>query len=191
MNKELLKPYLTQEVKCTVFQMHPSKAPGPDGMSCLFFQKFWHIVGIDVTQAVLSVLSLGHLLKKVNFTHLALIPKVKNPSKMSDSRFISLCNVLYRIILKCIANRLKTFLSLVISDAQSAFVPGRLITDNIIMAYEVLNCLKTKRSGWKGLMANKLDMSKAYDWVEWRFLERIMQKLGFEDRWINLTMECI
>ena len=187
----MLKPYLAQEVKCAVFQMHPSKAPGPDGMSCLFFQKFWHIVGIDVTQAVLSVLSLGHLLKKVNFTHLALIPKVKNPSKMSDSRFISLCNVLYKIISKCIANKLKNFLSLVVSDAQSAFVLGRLTTDNIIMAYEVLNCLKTKRSGWKGLMAIKLDMSKAYDRVEWRFLERIMQKLGFEDRWINLMMECI
>jgi hypothetical protein len=171
--------------------MHPSKAPGPDGMSCLFFQKFWHIVGGDVTQAVLSVLSSGHMLKKVNFTHLTLIPKIKNPTKMADYRPISLCNVLYKIVSKCVANRLKTILSAVISDAQSAFVPGRLITDNIIVAYEVLNCLKARRSGKKGSMAIKLDMSKAYDRVEWGFLFQIMQKLGFDARWTNLVMECI
>ena len=191
MNRQLLKPYTAVEVKHATFQMHSSKAPGPDGMSCLFFQKFWHIVGGDVTQAVLSVISSGHMLKKVNFTHLTLIPKIKNPTKMADYRPISLCNVLYKIVSKCVANRLKTILSAVISDAQSAFVPGRLITDNIIVAYEVLNCLKARRSGKKGSMAIKLDMSKAYDRVEWGFLFQIMQKLGFDARWTNLVMECI
>ena len=139
MNKNLLMPYTAVEVKQAIFQMHPSKAPGLDGMSCLFFQKFWHIVVRDVVHVVLSVLNSGHMLRKVSLTHIALIPKLKNPTKMSNYRPISLCNVLYKIVSKCVANRLKTILTLVISDAQSAFVPGRLITDNIIVAYEVLS----------------------------------------------------
>ena len=193
MNKKLLVPYTIVEVKRAVFQMHPSKAPGPNGMSSLFFQKFWHIVGKDVVHAVLSILSSGHMLRKVNFTRITLIPKLKNPTKISGYRPIRLCNALYKIVSKCVANRLKTILTLVISDAQSTFVPGRLITDidNIIVAYEVLNHHKGRRSGRKCSMAIKLDMSKAYDRVEWGFLEWIMQKMGFEARWINLVMECI
>ena len=127
-----------------------------------------------MVHAVLSVLRSGHMLRKLNFTHIALIPKLKNPTKMSDYRPINLCNVLYKIISKCVANRLKTILTLVVSDAQSAFVPGRLITDNIIVAYEVLNHLKARRSERKCSMAIKLDISKAYGRVEWDFLERIM-----------------
>jgi hypothetical protein len=191
MNSKLLTPYNAVEVKQAVFQMHPSKAPGPDGMSSLFFQKFWHIVGSDVTQGVSSVLNSGHLLRKVNFTHIVLIPKVKNPTNMAQYRPISLCNVLYKIVSKCVANRLKAILPMVICESQSAFVPDRLVTDNIIIAYEVLNCLKSRRSGKKGAMAIKLDMIKAYDRVEWGFLEKIMIAMGFEERWIKLVMECI
>ncbi len=191
MNRRLLLPYNAVEIKRALFQMHPSKSPGPDGMSCIFFQKFWHIIGCDVVQAISSVLTSGHMLKKINFTHIALIPKIKNPQQMSDFRPISLCNVVYKMISKCLANRLKFHLTTIISDAQSAFVPGRLITDNIIVAYEALNSLKSRRSGKTGSMAIKLDMSKAYDRVEWGFIERMMQKLGFDQRWTSLIMECV
>ena len=160
-------------------------------MSSFFYQKYWHIVGTSVSTAVLSVLNSSKILRKINFTYLSLIPKKENPKKMSDYRPISLCNVLYKIISKVLANRLKIVLSIIISDSQSAFVLGRMITDNVFVAFEVLHKMKAKRRGRKGEMAVKLDMSKAYDCVEWSFVEAIMRKLGFAEKWITMIMECI
>jgi hypothetical protein len=96
--------------------------------------------------------------------------------------------VLYKIILKVLANRIKKVLSQVISDTQSAFVPGRLITDNLLVAFESLHYMKIKRQGRTTHMVVKLDMSKAYDKVEWDFLRAMMEKMGFDDRWIHLIM---
>lgn len=85
---------------------------------------------------------------------------------------------------KLLANRLKSILPEIISENQSALVPGRLITDNILIAYELTHHLQNKRSGAESFAALKLDMSKAYDRVEWNFLERMMLKLGFDERWV-------
>jgi hypothetical protein len=190
-NQRLLQPFIADEVRMALFQMHPSKAPRPNSMSSFFFQKYWNIVGANVSAAVLSVLNSGKMLCKINLTHISLIPKKKNPERMSEYRPISLCNVVYKIISKVLANRLKVVLPCIISDSQSAFVPGRLITDNVSVAFEFIHKMKAKRKGKKGEMALKLDMSKAYDRVEWAFVEGIMRKLGFAERWISLLMECI
>ena len=123
MNQSLLQPYIVEEVQRALFQMHPSKSLGPNGMSPFFFQNFWHIVGVDVTNVVLYVLHSGHMLHKMNYTHIVLIPKNNEPLHMIDFRPISLENVIARIISKVIANWLKLILPNVISDAQSAFVP--------------------------------------------------------------------
>ena len=89
--------------------------------------------------------------------------------------------MLYKIINKVIANRLKPLLNSIVSEAQSAFIADRLITDNILIAFESLHYMKTSSSGKEGFMALKLDMSKTYDRVEWSFLEKIMLKMGFQD----------
>ena len=87
--------------------MRPTTAPGSDGMNALFYQKFWHIVGENVVNAVLDYLHSGVMGPDINHTNIVLIPKIKSPKRMSDFRPISLCNVIYKIISKVLANRLK------------------------------------------------------------------------------------
>ena len=108
-----------------------------------------------------------------------MIPKVNTPEKVTQFRPTSLCNVVYKIIAKMVASRLKVFLPDIISTTQSAFVPGRLITNSILVAYECFHTIKNKREGREGSCAIKLDMHKAYDRVEWPFLNEIMLRLGF------------
>uniref|UniRef100_A0A2N9G5C3 CCHC-type domain-containing protein n=1 Tax=Fagus sylvatica TaxID=28930 RepID=A0A2N9G5C3_FAGSY len=163
MNVDLLREFSSEEIHRALFQMSPSKAPGPD----------------------------GRMLGSINFTNIVLIPKVKNPESMSQFRPISLCNVLYKIIAKVLVNKMKVILPNIISDSQSAFIPGRLISDNVIMAFEVLHYLRNLGTGANFQMAAKLDMSKAYDRVEWTFLQAILLKLGFHRRWVSLIMSCV
>ena len=124
-------------------------------------------------QEVLDAVNNATIPSGWNDTTIVMIPKVDNPDKVAQFRPISLCNVVYKVISKMLAGRLKIILSEIISDHQSAFVPSRLITDNILLAYECIHTLN-KKKGKKGLRAVKLDMHKAYDRVEWGFLEKIM-----------------
>ena len=127
----------------------------------------------------------------INETHIALILKKCNPICVSGFHPISLCNVIYKLISKVLANRLKLVLPNVICQNQSAFIPGGLITDNIIEAYETLHTMHTRMWSKVGFIGIKLDMSKAYDWVEWPFLEAVMAKMGFNKRWWWLIMKCL
>ncbi len=144
-----------------------------------------------MSKTILSSLNSGSLLKAVNHTYITLIPKTQAPQKVLDYRPISLCNVIYKILSKVLTNRLKHILPKIISETQSALVPGHLITDNILVAFETLHHMKTTRSGRPEFMAIKLDMSKAYDRVEWTFLKQIMLKMGFAPQWVNLMLKCI
>ena len=110
---------------------------------------------------------------------------------MTDFRLISLCNVAYKIASKTIANRFKQVLPQLVCENQSAFMAERLITDNVLVAFETMFHINQKRKGLVGEMALKLDMSKVYDRVEWTCLKRIMQKMGFTEKWVTLVMQCL
>jgi len=191
MNCTLEQPFVEAEVVFALSEMHPLKAPGLDGFPTAFYQKSWATTGSEVCRAVLHFLNGGLLDTKLNATNLVLIPKISNPSRVSEYRPISLCNVIYKLISKVLANRLKRVLPSVISLEQSAFIPGRLITDNVLVAFETLHTMDTRLKGKEGFMVLKLDMSKAYDRLEWDFLEAIMRKMGFAERWIGLMMSCV
>ncbi|XP_048609324.1 uncharacterized protein LOC125585043 [Brassica napus] len=141
MNQRLLRLATENEVREALFMMHPEKAPGPDGMTALFFQYSWHIIKQDLVEMVLC-------------------------------------------------QRLKGCLPSLISETQSAFVPGRLITDNILIAQEMFHGLRTNKACQGKYMAIKTDMSKAYDRVEWDFIQALLEKMGFDLHWIKLMMEC-
>ncbi|KAJ0096620.1 hypothetical protein Patl1_27306 [Pistacia atlantica] len=136
--------------------------------------KHWQTIGPSVCTVVREAFCSGSWPQDFNATHIALIPKVKTPSKVSEFRPISLCNVLYKILAKVLANRLQKILPQIISPSQSAFIPDRLITDNAIVAFEVMHTMNTNLKGKDGYMALKLDMSKAYDRLEWSFLQAVM-----------------
>jgi hypothetical protein len=110
MNLQLDAEFTADEVELVLKQMGPLKALGPDGMSPIFYQQYWHIVGNDITAGVLACLKDGSLLTKINHTHVCLIPKVQNPESVKDFRPISLCNVVYKLVAKVLANRLKKVL---------------------------------------------------------------------------------
>lgn len=161
------------------------KAPGPDGLPAIFFKEYWDVIGGKLPEEVLMILNGGNMPTGWNETVIALIPKVEKPEKATELRPISLCNVMYKVISKVLSARLRLILLEIITPNQSAFVPGRLILDNILIAYEITHNMLNKREGDLGYAALKLDMSKAYDRVEWDFLAKMMLKLGFDDRWVE------
>jgi hypothetical protein len=190
MNEHLCAPVTDIEIENALFMMHPNKSPGPDGFTAGFYIRHWNLLKKDICSAVRGFMEGGQMPKIVNNTTLVLIPKVKQPQDLTQYRPIALCNVLYKIVSKVLALRLRPILDEPISEEQSAFVPDRLITDNVITAFECIHYLK-KKKGKSGACALKVDMAKAYDRVEWCYLRAIMLKMGFQPVWVNLIMQCV
>ncbi|XP_018487967.1 uncharacterized protein LOC108858552 [Raphanus sativus] len=190
-NEELIKEPSPTEIKETTFAIHPDKAPGPDGFSASFFQANWDVVGADVIKEIQRFFTTGILQPSQNVTHVRLIPKIVGAKRVADYRPIALCNIYFKIISKLLSIRLKPVLHSIISENQPAFIPGRAISDNILITHEVLQYLKTSKAQKKCTMAVKTDMSKAYDRVEWKFIAQLLQRLGFHEKWINLIMQCV
>ncbi|KAK9911294.1 hypothetical protein M0R45_035213 [Rubus argutus] len=187
----LSRPYTRVEIECALKGMGPTKSPGPDGMPALFYQRYWSIVGSDVVATCLDFLNGQGSVEGINETLIALIPKIQDPKKVKEYRPISLCNVIYKLISKVLANRLKKVLTNTVSESQSAFVPSRLIHDNVIAAFETIHCLKRRGKKSRQKAAIKLDMAKAYDRVEWAFLRKMMETFLFPGRFISLIMSCV
>ncbi|QHN83565.1 uncharacterized protein DS421_20g705850 [Arachis hypogaea] len=159
-------------------------------LSSLFFKEYWEIVGTEIWNIVRSAFLGEFLNPSIMETLIVLIPKIDNPTFMKDFRPISLCNVVYKIITKVLTNRLRPFLPNIVSPLQGGFIPGRGAPDNIIVAQEILNFMKHTKFK-KGTLTFKIDLEKAYDKVDWRFLESTLIAFGFPIITVNLIMTCV
>ncbi|PNX57454.1 ribonuclease H, partial [Trifolium pratense] len=190
-NEQLTAPFTKEEFKEALFSMQSDKCPGPDGFNPGFYQHFWNLCSNDIFHECCSWLNTGQLPAMLNMTNIALIPKGEVQKCMKDWRPIALCNVLYKMVSKVLANRLKGVLDKCISNNQSAFVPGRSILDNAMVAIELVHFMKSKTRGKMGNVALKLDISKAYDRIDWDYLKEVMIKMGFCQQWVRWVMMCV
>ena len=130
-------------------------------------------MGNDVITAVTSFFTGGSMPKEINSSLIVLIPKVPNPSSFNHFRPISLCNVIYKIISKILVARIRPLLPKFISPCQSAFIPGRWIAENQVIVQELIHSFKVRKIK-AGQMAIKIDLQKAYDRVNWDFLQAVL-----------------
>lgn len=188
---ELTKPVTSEEVITALHSLPSGKACGPDDYTKEFFIAAWSVIGVDVVVAVQSFFLFGQMPRSVNATLLTLIPK--NPgassSTIKDFRPISCCNVLYKIISKILANRLKILLPDFIEPNQSAFVKGRLLLENILLATELVK--DYHKDAIAPRSAIKFDISKAFDTIHWPFILTIFKALGFPDMFTGWIFACI
>ncbi|KAL4366778.1 hypothetical protein GQ457_05G010670 [Hibiscus cannabinus] len=147
MNRGLCREVTDDEIKDAVFSMGALKSPGPDGFPGIFYHSFWDDIKEDLFRMIKNFFRSGNLPPEINKTSLVLIPKKPNPEEVTHFRLISLCNFSYKVISKILATRLKPFLSDLISPLQLAFVPGRQIQDNVIIAHEAFHAIKKRRKG--------------------------------------------
>ena len=178
-----------EEIKKVLFSMPKDKSPGPDGYTAEFYKSTWEFIGKDFVMAIQSFFAKGFLPKGVNSTILALIPKKKGAREMKDYRPISCCNVLYKVISKIIANRLKQILPQFIAGNQSAFVQDRLLIENLMLATELVK--DYHKDSISTRCAIKIDISKAFDSVQWSFLNKTLIALNFPPTFIHWIMLCV
>ena len=187
-NLALSREISLEEVEEAVRSMPNDKAPGPDGFTINFYKACWSLVKFEVWEVVEDSRRSCSILKSLNSTFLALIPKVEEANTPEKFRPIALCNVIYKIISKVIANRLKPILPGLISEEQSGYVEGKQILDNILLAQEMVHTLQTRKIAG---MLMQLDLSKAYDKVSWNYLEAILNAFGFNEQWTKWVLALI
>nr|GFC35499.1 RNA-directed DNA polymerase, eukaryota, reverse transcriptase zinc-binding domain protein [Tanacetum cinerariifolium] len=189
-----------EEIKAAVWDCGIDKSPGPDGFSFGIYRHFWSIIEHDVYLAVKHFFNHGDIPSGCNSSFIALISKVPNANMVKDFRPISLIGSIYKIIAKILSNRLVNVLGDIVNEVQSAFIAGRQMLDGPFILNEfnrhlslldgpfILNevlqwCSRKKRKS----LIFKVDFEKAFDSVRWDFLDDVLKKFGFGDKWINLS----
>lgn len=189
-NENLMQIPSEVEIKEIVDALHPLKAPGPDGFPGIFYRHYWRIIKQNVISCVQESFRTGDISRGLNRSYLVLIPKNHHPTEFNHFRPISLCNFNYNIISKIIAMRMQSLLPQMILLNQGAFVQGRWIADNTVLAQEIVHKVK-KFKGKGGLMMAKIDLGKAYDRIKWSFIGLVLKSCGFLTQFRRLIFGCL
>ena len=173
---DLIKPFSVEEVKQAVWDCDSFKSPGPDGVNLGFIKDFWPELQEDFMRFISDFHWNGKLSKGINNTFIALIPKIECPQRLNDFRPISMVRSLYKVLSKVLTNRLRRVMSSVISSTQSTFIHGRQILDGILIVNELVEDAKRLK---KDLLLFKVDFEKAFDSIDWSYLEAVIKKNEF------------
>lgn len=184
----LTAPFTEEEIKLAVWGCGNGKSPGPDGFNFKFIKAFWNLMKREVCDFIHEFHRTGKFVKGFNPSFIVLIPKVDNPLTLRGYRPISLISSMYKILAKILATRLAAVLPTVISDTQSGFLSSRSISDGVLITNEVID--EAKKEG-KSILLFKADFEKAFDTVNWGFLDHMMHKLGLNETWRSWIRQCL
>lgn len=182
------EPFTEVEIRVAVWACGGDRAPGPDGFTFRFIKQFWEILKGDFMACVRYFEEFGVLAAGCNSSFITLVPKIKDPSILSDYRPISLVGCIYKVLAKALALRLKSVIALVIDEVQSAYIEGRNILDGPLIVNEI--CTWSKRSKREVLLL-KVDFDKAFDSVNWEYLDSVLMQMGFGLKWRLWMKGCL
>nr|GEV35068.1 RNA-directed DNA polymerase, eukaryota, reverse transcriptase zinc-binding domain protein [Tanacetum cinerariifolium] len=178
-----------EEIKKAVWDCGIDKAPGPDGFTFGFYRRYWKIIEEDAVEAIKWFFQYGRIPKGGgNSSFITLIPNIPNANMVKDFRPISLIGSLYKIVAKILANHLVTVLGDIVNEIQSAFVADRQILDGPFILNELVQWSKKKK---KQMMVFKVDFEKAYDSVRCDFIDDILKKFEFSEKWCHWIQTCL
>jgi hypothetical protein len=187
-NWGLVAPFGLEEIEEVVRHSDGNKSPGPDGFNFAFVKKFWELLKGDIRMMFDQFHSNASLPNSLLSYFVTLIPKVTSPTSISEFRPISLLGCLYKLIAKVLAKRLSRVMDSIIAPNQSAFIKGRNLVDGVLVMNEVVELAKKNR---RECLIFKVDFEKAYDSVDWGFLEYMLRRFGFCDLWIDWIRACV
>ncbi|MCH84503.1 LINE-1 reverse transcriptase like, partial [Trifolium medium] len=187
-NASLVSTFSLEEIEDVVKNSDGNKCPGPDGFNYAFLKKFWDLLKDDFRIMFDQFHGNSCLPKSFLSYFVTLVPKVNSPANMSDFRPISLLGCLYKLIAKVLAKRLAKVIDSVIAPNQSAFIKGRNLVDGVLVVNEVVELAKKSK---RECLIFKVDFEKAYDSVDWGFLEYMLQRCGFCEKWIGWIRVCV
>ncbi|KAJ9549144.1 hypothetical protein OSB04_021687 [Centaurea solstitialis] len=185
---ELERPFSVEEIKRAVWACDGDKAQGPDGLTFAFIKKFWDTIGADFVAAITDFHSTASLPRGSNSSFVSLIPKIQDPIYFSDYRPISLISCFYKIISKLLSLRLQKVIDTIIGVEQTAFIKERSILDGPLVVNELISWAKKSKSQ---LFILKVDLEKAFDTLNWEFLDSVLAQLNFGNKWRSWVKNCL